>query len=286
MSSNISLEELQELASRSFAEEQFVKPLDKAKAIVVEDQAVLWEYIASCLEPYYEVVAFCSNTTEAEIAFREHKPDLVWLDCYLGEFSDISQGVKNSGIDLALWVKNHSPQTKIFLFTASNELGILNRAHEIGIEGIALGGKFLKNKDVIRSGVAAVSYGAKWVSPNIIEDIELGEIANITVFEFCVIFSLLVGKSSLQIAEEFDTTRKRVNNSVYRVKQKLNLDDDTSKDEMLEIFKEKINHCVDPNHFYNLSELISVNAVVEQCLSPLIDEIKSGKLSRVRLSQV
>lgn len=279
----MSIEKLRELSSMTSFDDCAAKPVEAGRAIVIEDQAVLWEYISSCLEPYYQVAAFCSNTQEAELAFRDYKPDLVWLDCYLGEFSDISQGVKNSGIEIAAWIKSHSPKTKIFLFTASNELGILNRAHELEIDGIALGGKFLKNKEIIRSGVSSVFYGSKWVSPNIVEDIELGEIANITVFEFCVIFSLLIGKSTAQIAEELDTTRKRVNNSVYRVKQKLELDDGISKEELLEIFKDKINCSVDPNQFYNLSELVSVNAVVEHCLSPMIDEIKSKKLSRVTI---
>lgn len=286
MSSSISLQRLQELSSSTIVEDYGGRHIKKATAVVIEDQAVLWDYITSCLEPYYEVAAFCSSTQEAELAFHDYKPDLVWLDCYLGEFSEINYGVKNSGIEIAAWIKNHQPKTKIFLFTASNELGILNRAHELGIEGIALGGKFLRNKQIIKIGVSSVYHGAKWVSPNIIEDIELGEIANITVFEFCVIFSMLIGKSASQIADEFDTSRKRVNNSVYRVKQKLELDDNTSKEELLEIFKEKINHSVDPNQFYNLSELVSVNAVVEHCLSPVITELKSGSYDRVKLAKI
>lgn len=283
---NISLEELEQLSKKSFAESPAYKPIETGTAIVVEDQAVLWDYIASCLHPHYQVAAYCSSTQEAEVAFREHKPDIVWLDCYLGEISDFSHGIKNSGIELARWIKNHNPKTKIFLFTASNELSILNASNDIGIEGIALGGKFLRNKEIIRNGIASLAYGGKWVSPNIIEDIELGEIENITVFEFCVVFSMLVGKSSAQIAEEFDTSRKRVNNSIYRVKQKLNLADEISKEDLLEHFKTKVIQGVDPNQFYNLSELVSVNAVIEQCLSPVINELKSGKLNRIRLSQL
>lgn len=260
-----------------------IKEKRKLKAIVVEDQPVIWDYIQSCVEPYYKIEAFCTNTEESESAFRTIKPDLVWLDCYLGELSESYQGVKNSGLQLAEWIKNHSPKTKIFLFTASSELAILTKAQELGIEGIALGGKFLRNKEIIKDAIKTISYGSRWISPNIFEEIELDELSNITVFEFCVIFSLLIGKTTIQIAEEFDTTRKRVNNSVYRVKQKLGLDEDISKEELLEIFKERIQNSINASQFYNLSELVSINSIVENYLTPVINKIKAGELAKVKI---
>ena len=255
----------------------------KPSAIVVEDQPVIWDYIQSCLEPCYKIEAFCSSTQEAENAFRKIKPDLVWLDCYLGEISESYQGVKNSGLQLAEWIKSHSPKTKIFLFTASSELAILATAQELGIEGIALGGKFIKKKEIIKDAIKTISYGSKWISPSIFEDIELDELANITVFEFCVIFSLLIGKSTIQIAEELDTSRKRVNNSVYRTKQKLGLDENISKEELLEIFKDRIQNSINTSQFYNLSELVSINSVVEHYLNPVINKIKTGELAKMKI---
>lgn len=259
---------------------------NKPSAIVVEDQPVIWDYISSCIEPHYEIQTFCSNTYEAEKAFREYKPDLVWLDCYLGEISESYQGIKNSGLELAEWIKNHNPKTKIFLFTASNELAVLAKAQELGIEGIALGGKFLKNKEIIRDAIKTISYGSKWISPSIFENIELDELANITVFEFCVIFSMLVGKSTVQIAEELDTTRKRVNNSIYRVKQKLDLDSESSKEDLLEIFKDRIQENINASQLYNLSELISINSLVENYLNPVINKLRNGALSKVKIGNL
>lgn len=148
------------------------------------------------------------------------------------------------------------------------------------------GRKFIKDKAIIQDGLKAVSIGAKWVSPNIIEDVELGELGNITVFEFCVMSSLLLGKSNIQIAEDLDTTRKRVNNSVYRVKQKLGLDENSSKEELLEIFKDKIYGSIDSSKFYNLSELISINALIQDCLNPIMDKIKTGELAKVKVSNL
>ena len=255
------------------------------KAIVVEDQPIIWEYAKSCIEPHFEVLEFCSSTEEAELAFRKHKPDLVWLDCYLGEVSETHFGVKNSGIELAAWIKSHSPETKVFLFTASNEMSIFEFARKHEIEGIALGGKYLKDKSIVQEGIKALAEGNSWTSPNIIDHWELKSLGKITLFEFCIASLLIIGKSASQIADELDTTRKRVNSAIYRIREKLKIEDAIGRDEFLEILKDKIKSCFSPNQYYNLTELTTINAMVESCLKPLIDELKTGDLKRVAIEE-
>ena len=102
--------------------------MSKAITIVVEDQPIVWDYIRACIEDLCEIKAFCTTTQEAELAIKEHEPEFVWLDCYLGEFADNGQGIKNSGLQIAYWIKNHYPHIKIFLFTASNETLIFKQA--------------------------------------------------------------------------------------------------------------------------------------------------------------
>jgi DNA-binding NarL/FixJ family response regulator len=255
-------------------------------AIVVEDQPIIWDYVKSCLEGLCEIQAFCSNTEEAEEAFKKYKPDLVWLDCYLGEISECSQGIKNSGILLASWMKKHHPETKIFLFTASNEASILEAAKSLDVEGIALGGKFLRDKEIVIRGIQALLEGEKWLSPNIIENVELDNLGSITVFEFCVICSLLIGKSTAQIAEEMDTTRKRVNNAVYRIKEKFKIEDHVSREELLEILKDKVKSSFNPCRDYNISDVISINSLAQQFLLPVIKQIREGDLKRLALKDL
>lgn len=255
-------------------------------AIVIEDQPIIWDYVGSCLEGLCEIKEFCSNTEEAEIAFRKYKPDLVWLDCYLGEISEHSQGIKNSGVLLASWMKRHHPETKIFLFTASNEASILEAAKSLEVEGIALGGKFLKDKNIVIKGIKEVLAGKNWLSPNIIENIELDNLGSITVFEFCVICSLLIGKPTVQIAEEMDTTRKRVNNAVYRIKEKFKIEDHVSREDLLEILKDKVKSSFNPCRDYNVSDVISINSLAQQFLLPVIKQIKEGDFKRVALRKL
>lgn len=258
----------------------------RKKAIVVEDQPIIWDYARTCLEPYYDVMAFCSNTVEAELAFRQFKPDLVWLDCYLGEISESNCGVKNSGIELAAWIKSHNEKTKIFLFTASTEMGILRQAQKLNIEGIAVGGKYIKDKSVILEAIKILASGKKWISPGLFNDLEMKELAKLTIFEYCVVSSLILGKSTSQIAEEMDATRKVINNSLYRIKEKFALDRDIKRQDFLEFMLDKFKDSSVVSEYYNLSDLVAINRTFESTLEPVIKKIKTGDLNRVYMKSL
>ncbi len=252
-------------------------------ATVVEDQPVIWDYARLCLKDRARIVEFCATTEEAEEAFFKYRPDLVWLDCYLGEVSDATSGPKNSGISLAAWMKRHRPQTKIFLFTASNDPTILKAARVIGIDGIAMGGKFVRDRQVIVSGIETVLTGNKWVSPSLVEDIELDEFSRVTVFEFAVLCSMMLGKNTAQIAEELDTTRKRVNNAIYRVKEKLGINDAASKDYVMDVVREQVIERLSFNDSYIVSDIMAINSAITELLGPILTKLRSGTLERVYL---
>ncbi len=255
-------------------------------AIVVEDQPVIWDYASYCLKDDCHILEFCTNTSEAEEAFFQYRPDLVWLDCYLGEVSDSSNGPKNSGLALATWIKCHRPKTKIFLFTASHDPTILKAARDIGIEGIALGGKFVRDRHIIVSGIRTVLEGKQWISPHLVEDFELDDLARVTVFEFAVFCSILLGKSTALIAEELDTTRKRVNNAIYRVREKLEIDERASKDYALDLIRDKVLQKLKFNDSYVVSDIMAINTAIYEFLGPILAKLKSGMLSRVYLDPV
>jgi|GEM_PF-2476717 len=252
-------------------------------AIVIEDQPAIWDYASHCLKDHCHVLEFCTSTAEAEEAFYKYSPDLVWLDCYLGEVSDSSSGPKNSGIALAAWIKSHKPKTKIFLFTASSDPTILKAANDIRVEGIALGGKFIRDRHIIINGIRAVLAGRNWVSPNVVEDYEMGDLSKITVFEFAVFCSMLLGKSTALIADELDTTRKRVNNAIYRVRQKLEIEDVASKDYAMDLIRDRILAKIKFNDTYVVSDIMAINIAVGELLEPVLNKIKSGELNRTYL---
>lgn len=255
------------------------------KAVIVDDHPVIWDYAQSCLEPCYEVVECCATTAEAEEAFRKHKPDIVWLDCYLGELYEDGHGLKNSGLMLANWMKKHRPEIKVFLFTASNEVSILEASKNIGVEGIAVGGKYFKEKEVVRDAIQTIADGGYWVSPNLIDNVQLDQLGKLTVFEFCVVCSMFAGKSTGQVADEFDTTRKRINNSLYRIKEKLKLDFDINRSEFLECMRDFFNDNINLNQNYVISDIVSINSLAESFLKPVISRVASGELKRVSLNE-
>ncbi|MCH2227915.1 MAG: response regulator [Candidatus Caenarcaniphilales bacterium] len=258
----------------------------KITTIVVEDQIVSWDYINSVLKEHAEVKSFCKNSFEAEAAFLKFKPDLIWLDCYLGEISLDNQGLKNSGLELATWIKAHKKETKIILFTASYEKSIILAAKKLGIEAVILGAKFSISKEEASYIVNQVIKGSTniVINSNDQNTERLKNIGKMTINEFVVVSSLILGKSTAQIAEELSSTRKQVNNALYRVKEKYELDDSLSRQELLEEIKNIVIglNSVDPK----IPELYSIIKLNEEILDPVISKIQTGELKKIKLKDI
>lgn len=258
----------------------------KKTAIVVEDQIVSWDYIASVLEPFLEVKKFCKTSKEAEQAFIEIKPDLVWLDCYLGELSESSTGLKNSGILLAEWIKAHSPCTKIILFTASFESSIVIKAKQLELDAVFLGAKFEADKNQCREILNRVLNGEKNIVISSLKQKEdkYENIGKMTLHEFSIISSMILGKTTAQIAEDLATTRKQINNALYRVKEKYELDDCLSRNEILEYLKEIM--LKEYEQKGEIPELYSILKLNEEVLKPVVDKISSTENKKIKLKDI
>ena len=264
------------------------KEAEKLTAIVVEDQCVIWDYIHNILSPKYEIKAFCNSSKLAEKAFLDFKPDLVWLDCYLGEFCENHLGLKNSGLALAEWMKKHNSSTKIFLFTASYESSILYKAESIGIEAVFLGAKFTNNKNGILNIIDRVNQGEKgiYVDSQGSSESALKRVGKMTFFEFCVIISLLIGKSTAKIADELNSNRKQINNTLYRVKEKYNLSDNLSREEILEELKEIISQSFEQLEQQHISEFHCLFKISDELLNPAINKIRQGSVKGASLNSL
>ena len=261
---------------------------EKSTAIVVEDQCTTWDYISGILEKDFQIKAFCNSSKLAESAFMEYKPDLVWLDCYLGELCESNLGLKNSGLLLAEWMKKHNPETKIILFTASYESAIIYKAEKLGLEAVFLGGKFSTDKSIILDILQRVQEGEKgiYIDSAQSEQSALKKIGKMTFYEFCTITSLLIGKSTATVAEEMNSTRKRINNTLYRVKEKYNLSDELSREEILEELKEIIQDSFSQLKHHNISEVHSMFKITDELLNPLMEQLKHGNLKGFSINSV
>ncbi len=70
------------------------------------------------------------------------------------------------------------------------------------------------------------------------------------------------------------------------MKIKFNLDDDYSREDILEFLRNKFNIQEQINSYYSLPELLAINAMGQNILGPLAAQIRNGKLRRVTLNQI
>ena len=260
--------------------------MNKHSAIVVEDQIVCWDYIKSVIEPSLEIKAFCKSSQEAEEAFRKYKPDLVWLDCYLGELSEACNGLKNSGLILAEWIKAHKPETKIILFTASLESSIILKTKELDIEAVFLGAKFEAEKSECKAIIEKVLNGEKNIVISSLKqnDNKFSNIGKMTLHEFSIISAMILGKSTAQIAEDLGSSRKQINNALYRVKEKYELDDNYSRKDILEYLKDiMIDEYTQKGEIPELYSILKLN---EEVLQPVINTISEQSNKKIKLKDL
>lgn len=84
------------------------------KVMVVDDEPAICRLLTKMVErqPDYQVVAECGNFAEAVVAFRKHKPDVVFMDIDLGG---------QDGLECARVFSELNPKTKIIFATAHSE---------------------------------------------------------------------------------------------------------------------------------------------------------------------
>ena len=84
------------------------------KVMVVDDEPMIRQLLSQMVEkqPDYQVVAECGNFSEAVVAFRKQKPDVVFVDIDLsGE----------DGLECAKVISELNPRVKIIFATAHSE---------------------------------------------------------------------------------------------------------------------------------------------------------------------
>lgn len=84
------------------------------KVMVVDDEPMICQLLTKMVEkqPDYQVVAECGSFSEAVVAFRKHKPDVVFVDIDLGG---------EDGLECAKVFSELSPKIKIIFATAHSE---------------------------------------------------------------------------------------------------------------------------------------------------------------------
>lgn len=98
------------------------------KVLLVEDNALTRYTIKSLLERLgHEVVAEAENADEAAKAFREHKPDVVFLDLILPG---------KSGVEILEDLRAANPSARVVVITAVEQEEIDKRLADKGVTAI------------------------------------------------------------------------------------------------------------------------------------------------------
>lgn len=101
------------------------------RLLLAEDQALLLGALGSLLdlEGDLEVIARAANGDEARRAIDEHRPDLVVTDIEMPG---------TTGLELAEWLRDAHPETRVVILTTFARPGYLRRALDAGVRGYLL----------------------------------------------------------------------------------------------------------------------------------------------------
>lgn len=118
--------------------------------LLADDHRLFREIMSTMLEKQDDlrVVAGVGSGAEVLAAVREHRPDIVLLDLYLGT---------ENGFELMTAIREASPATRIVILTSDDSTDSLRRGVELGIDGYLL--KTLPAQELLQS-LRAVGNGA------------------------------------------------------------------------------------------------------------------------------
>ncbi len=103
---------------------QLTEETKKMTAMVVEDEAVANELLSSTFKNFFKEVTSAMNGKEALELYKQHKPDIVFVDIIMPEMD---------GIELARKIREINPQQMVVVISASNDIQKISETIEIGV---------------------------------------------------------------------------------------------------------------------------------------------------------
>ncbi len=171
------------------------------RVLVAEDQAMVLGALAALLdmEEDIQVIARASNGREAKEQIESEAPDVVLTDIEMPEMS---------GLDLAGWIRAHSPQVRVIIVTTFARPGYLRRALDAGVRGYLL--KDAPAEDLARA-IRNVHRGGREIAPELAAEAWSAE-SPLTAREREALRLAGEGLSSAVIAEKMHLSEGTVRN--------------------------------------------------------------------------
>lgn len=190
----------------------------KSRILLVEDQTIFREMLAALLVVRgHEIVAQLDRSEVARDAIVEKQPDLVVVDVVLPD---------GNGLDLARWIRETQPRTKVMVVTAQEKSSIVADALRIRVHGIVMKNASLDElqvavERVTQGGVYYCACSSQWVR----ESALLPGSDALTPREREIVQMVARGQSTKEIATRLGLSPKTVSNHRFKIARKLGLDD-------------------------------------------------------------
>jgi two-component system invasion response regulator UvrY len=199
---------------------QSLLPMAELKLMLIDDHSLVRTGFKSLLVTFENiaVVAQASCGEDALDLFKLHRPDIVILEIDLPGMG---------GIETIKQILGKYPKTKIIVLTVHEEIIYLKRALALG----ALG--FLSKKSAgqtLHDAVKSVAQKKRFVDPDLSHKLFLDDLdqktdplQDLSAREFGVFLQFAKGLSLQQVAERLYLSQGTVSTHLYRIKQKLQL---------------------------------------------------------------
>lgn len=190
----------------------------KSRVILVEDQTIFREMLAALLDVQgHEVVAQLDRSATARDEIARKRPDLVVADVVLPD---------GNGLDLARWVRETQPKTRVMVVTAQEKASIVAEALRIRVNGIVMKNASLQElqqavERVTNGGVYYCASSSQWIRESALNE----HTEELSLREREIVQMVARGKTTKEIASELGLSPKTVSNHRFRISRKLNIDD-------------------------------------------------------------
>jgi len=190
----------------------------KSRVMLVEDQTIFREMLAALLDVHgHEVVAQLDRSAEARVEIERKRPDLVVVDVVLPD---------GNGLDLARWIRDTWPKTRVMVVTAQEKASIVAEALRIRVHGIVMKNASLRELEqavdrVTEGGVFYCASSSQWIR----ESAMARPSEALSLREREIVQMVARGSSTKEIASALGLSPKTVSNHRFRIARKLGIDD-------------------------------------------------------------
>ena len=189
------------------------------RTVVIEDQMLFRDILCHLIESdsNYSLVGKASSGTEGWEVFQQTKPDLILMDLHIPELN---------GIELGKRIFQAMKDVRILALTSLIDSSTTNRVYEAGFHGYVE-----KNQpiNVLRKAMLTVAEGGFYFTDLVRENqkkIQADPDAIQKILspkEIRVLAEVAKGRTSQEIAESLELSKRTVENHRHRIMQKLQI---------------------------------------------------------------